>query len=61
VNPARSTGPAIVEMLTGGGAIALAQLWLFWAAPILGASVGALVYRLILSGEGRKATATLAA
>jgi len=59
VNPARSTGPAIVEMLTGGGATALAQLWLFWSAPILGAAVGALVYRLILSGEDRKATATL--
>src|SRR5437868_1999614 len=40
VNPARSTGPAI---LVGGWA--LAQLWLFWLAPILGAIVGAAAYR----------------
>ena len=39
VNPARSTGPAIV---TGGWA--LAQLWMFWVAPIAGAVLGALVY-----------------
>src|SRR5205814_295962 len=40
VNPARSTGPAI---LVGGWA--LAQLWLFWLAPILGAIAGAAAYR----------------
>jgi aquaporin Z len=40
VNPARSTGPAL---LVGGWAIQ--QLWLFWVAPIVGAVVGALVYR----------------
>jgi aquaporin Z len=34
VNPARSTGPAL---LVGGWAIA--QLWLFWVAPILGAVI----------------------
>ena len=39
VNPARSTGPAIV---TGGWA--LAQLWMFWVAPIAGAVLGALTY-----------------
>jgi aquaporin Z len=39
VNPARSTGPAI---LAGGWA--LGQLWLFWVAPILGAVLGGLVY-----------------
>jgi aquaporin Z len=33
VNPARSTGPA----LFAGGAY-IAQLWLFWLAPILGSS-----------------------
>lgn len=46
VNPARSTGPALV---TGG--VALTQLWLFWVAPILGAIIGALVYRRIVSKE----------
>ena len=40
VNPARSTGPAL---LVGGWA--LAQLWLFWLAPILGGIVGGVAYR----------------
>jgi aquaporin Z len=40
VNPARSTGPAI---LVGGWA--LGQLWLFWVAPLLGAAVAGFVYR----------------
>ena len=39
VNPARSTGPA---MVVGGWAIG--QLWLFWVAPIIGAVLGAVVY-----------------
>ena len=42
VNPARSTGPALLE-----GGIALDQLWLFWVAPIVGAIIGALVYNFI--------------
>ncbi|MEK6637863.1 MAG: aquaporin Z [Pseudomonadota bacterium] len=41
VNPARSTGPALLE-----GGIALQQLWLFWIAPIIGGVVGALAYNL---------------
>jgi len=40
VNPARSTGPALFV-----GGWALAQLWLFWVAPLLGASLAGLVYR----------------
>jgi aquaporin Z len=39
VNPARSTGPAVFV-----GDWALAQLWLFWLAPIAGAALAALVY-----------------
>ncbi len=39
VNPARSTGPAIFV-----GGWALAQLWLFWVAPIVGAAIGGGVY-----------------
>lgn len=42
VNPARSTGPAIFE-----GGIALSQLWLFWVAPIIGAIIAGLVYKLV--------------
>lgn len=47
VNPARSTGPAL---LVGGWAIQ--QLWLFWVAPILGAALGGIVYRW-LGNEGK--------
>jgi aquaporin Z len=43
VNPARSTGTAVFV-----GGWATAQLWLFWVAPILGALLGAAVYRLLL-------------
>lgn len=46
VNPARSTGVAIYV-----GDWALAQLWLFWLAPIVGAALGAVIYRFISSSE----------
>lgn len=46
VNPARSTGVAV---FVGGWAIS--QLWLFWVAPIVGAVVGAMIYKFIGSGE----------
>lgn len=42
VNPARSTGVAVFV-----GNWAVAQLWLFWVAPIVGGLLGAAVYRLI--------------
>ena len=42
VNPARSTGPAI---FVGGWAVA--QLWLFWIAPIIGGALGGGVYRAL--------------
>ena len=40
VNPARSTGPALLV-----GDWATAQLWLFWVAPIVGALIAGFVYR----------------
>ena len=40
VNPARSTGPALMV-----GDWAIAQLWLFWVAPIAGALIAGFVYR----------------
>ena len=43
VNPARSTGPAL---LVGG--LALQQLWLFWVAPIIGGVIGGYLYRWLL-------------
>jgi len=42
VNPARSTGPALI---VGGWAIA--QLWLFWLAPIIGAALAGVVYKIM--------------
>jgi len=46
VNPARSTGVAVFV-----GDWAVGQLWLFWVAPIVGAFVGAFLYRVIGSEE----------
>jgi len=46
VNPARSTGVALFV-----GDWALAQLWLFWVAPIIGGMLGAVIYRFISSEE----------
>jgi aquaporin Z len=40
VNPARSTGPALIV-----GGTAIAQLWMFWVAPIIGAAVAGFIYR----------------
>ena len=44
VNPARSTA---VALFTGGWAIE--QLWLFWIAPIVGAILGAVIHKSVLS------------
>ncbi|WP_456685258.1 aquaporin Z [Bradyrhizobium sp. P5_C11_2] len=40
VNPARSTGPALFA-----GSWAIAQLWLFWVAPMVGGALGGMLYR----------------
>jgi len=46
VNPARSTGPAVIV-----GGWALSQLWLFWVAPLLGAVGAGLGYRFLPGDE----------
>lgn len=46
VNPARSTGPAVFV-----GGWALAQLWLFWIAPLIGAALAGLVYPAIAKSK----------
>lgn len=49
VNPARSTGPAVFV-----GGWALAQLWLFWVAPVVGAAAAGLVYRSCFEAKPAK-------
>jgi aquaporin Z len=46
VNPARSTGPAIFV-----GGWALAQLWVFWLAPLIGGSLAGVVYPLLAEDD----------
>ena len=46
VNPARSTGPAL---FVGGWAVA--QLWMFWLAPLLGGCLAGVLYRAVLQRE----------
>jgi aquaporin Z len=46
VNPARSTGPALIV-----GDWALTQLWAFWVAPIAGAALAGLVYRSVFEKD----------
>jgi len=53
VNPARSTGPALVV-----GGWALGQLWLFWVAPLLGAALAGVTYLWL--GQARAQTAAAA-
>lgn len=49
VNPARSTGPALLV-----GDWALSQLWLFWVMPMLGAALAGFVYRFVFEGDVEK-------
>lgn len=56
VNPARSTGPAL---LVGGWAIQ--QLWLFWVAPIVGAALAGVAYPAIAGEAEQPKTAVAAA
>jgi aquaporin Z len=49
VNPARSTGPALIV-----GGLALQQLWMFWAAPLLGGILGGLAYRSLFEEAARR-------
>ncbi|MEL6203821.1 MAG: aquaporin Z [Pseudomonadota bacterium] len=46
VNPARSTGVALF-----GGGTALAQLWLFWVAPLAGGALGAVIWGVLSSDD----------
>jgi len=51
VNPARSTGPALIAAQVTQ--VPLKQLWLFWAAPIAGAILAGIVYKLIAHDDDK--------
>jgi aquaporin Z len=51
VNPARSTGPALFV-----GGWALAQLWLFWVAPLIGGAAGGFIYRWLSEAPAGEVT-----
>jgi aquaporin Z len=53
VNPARSTGPALFV-----GGWALAQLWLFWLAPLVGGALGGVIYRWLSDEPAGQVTGT---
>ena len=53
VNPARSTGPALFA-----GAGHVAQLWLFWLAPLLGAAIGGFIYPIMAGDAGTRVVDT---
>ena len=48
VNPARSTAVAFFAETA-----ALSQLWLFWVAPIVGAIIGAVIYKVLANGQDK--------
>lgn len=51
VNPARSTGPAVFVQ-----GWAIAQLWLFWAAPLVGAVIAGAVYKFCFESDNEDST-----
>jgi aquaporin Z len=56
VNPARSTGPAVFA-----GGWALTQLWMFWVAPLIGGTLGGIVYSTLFGSKGKTIEALEAA
>lgn len=48
VNPARSTAVALIAQ-----GKALSQLWIFWVAPIIGAVLGATLYKLFMTDDNK--------
>lgn len=43
-NPAVGTGPILVDSMLGGGGVQ--HLWLYWAGPLVGGALAAVVFRL---------------
>ncbi len=53
VNPARSLGPALLQLI-GGNSTAILQIWIFLLGPIIGALLAALVYRFLESNKSKE-------
>ncbi|MEL6984264.1 MAG: aquaporin, partial [Actinomycetota bacterium] len=59
VNPARSTSQAVIAAIFGSDgdgpatdvAAPLAQLWVFWVAPIVGAIIGGIIHKAVLDTD----------
>ncbi len=52
VNPARSTAQALIANVFGNDvSLPMQQLWLFWVAPIVGAIIGAIIYRVLIDSN----------
>lgn len=58
VNPARSIATALADFIFNGNTDALAQVWVFIVAPLLGAVIAALIYK-VLHGEKKSEPETL--
>lgn len=50
VNPARSLGPALLQMF-GGDFTAISQIWIFIVGPLLGSALAAVLYNFLVSGK----------
>lgn len=53
VNPARSIGPALLQMI-GGDFTAISQIWIFIVGPLVGAALAAVLYRFIDKSDDKK-------
>ncbi len=52
VNPARSTAQAVIAAIFGDSATTpVAQLWMFWVAPIIGAVIGGVIHKTVLDTD----------
>jgi len=54
VNPARSLAPAVFEKLADGESTALGNVWVFIAAPLIGAAIAAVVYSVLIKNKKAK-------
>lgn len=55
VNPARSIATAFADLIYNGGTDALAQVWMFIVAPLVGGLVAAIVYKVLHKEKAEKA------